>query len=192
MRRDPCNAPARRFRRGFSHAVKAESAGQPFAVGPAQQKLAAINEDDIAVAVAASDEESHTIDPDNRRTVNAREFCGIEPLLDVNELPAPEMNGLANVNAEIVAGDVDVIDMTGIDNLCALLLLDRQAPKILAWPVSDDLAQAELLARAIERSGEAIAAERFGQVIAGADVERLQCLLAVGGQKDRDRPRSRR
>jgi hypothetical protein len=69
------------------------------------------------------DERFHAVNSHDRRTVEAREFGRIEPLLDIRELAAHEMNNLADVNAQIVATDVDVVDVPKIYDVHALLLL---------------------------------------------------------------------
>lgn len=83
--------------------VEAEPLGQPVATGPAQEQPAAIDQQQIAVAVGPGEQRFHAVDPHDRRTMDAREFGGIEPLLDVAELTADEMDGPADVNAQIVA-----------------------------------------------------------------------------------------
>ena len=131
--------------------------------------------------------------------MDAEELLGIEPALDGVHRLAQEVGGRPDVQADVVAGGFDPVDLVHPQEEQPSGRLDHQTvgARLIPAQVLDQGEQApaqvagfvalDLLARALQGLGEALAVERLEDVVEGADLEGLQGVLVVRGDEDHQR-----
>ena len=133
---------------------------------------------------------------DDAGAVDAEEALRIEPRFHLVHRLAEQVRLLLQVQADVVAGGLDPVDVVGAHEEHAAAGFHDQAILLLLFglEVLDQREEAlaelagaltiALMARVIEALLEAIAAERLQQVVEGVDLEGLQRVLVVGGDED--------
>src|ERR1700691_551939 len=165
---------------GAMRFASAEAELQFLAVAPAQAEAGAVFEHNSVFAVRAKFHPAYTGEVDDGRAMDTAKDGGIQSLLESRHTAAQQVGAWANVQARVVVGSLDPVDLGDLYEPDLPHAFDGQALQFSR----QIFAVLDSLLGAVEGSIEAGVVEGVQQVIERSGLESPQRVMVVGSHKD--------